>query len=330
MERHSRWMAWFVPLCSGLNSPAWGFPMDLTRVLESPHALHAATAHLPISLGILGFPLILLAVRESRRWPNVRLHAGVFFFFTSVIALAAVLAGDRAAAELVALANDKIEAVVAQHRQLGFSVAALALVTSILVTASHFGGRFLGRLLAGLAVVNALGLAGMVLLAGSSGGRLVYGFGIGTPVVGADGRSGATPVVGAYQSGASAAIPFATSVRVEPVDATYTPTIQSIDPAQAALVQFQSDVAPILERHCYTCHSGENPKAGLDLATQDAILKGGDYAGPAALPGAPDQSPMVLHIRGIYEPKMPKDADELTEDELHTIRMWIASGARGE
>ena len=304
--------------------------MDLTRVLESSHALHGATVHLPISLGLVGLPLVFLALIAPKRWPSLRMFAGAYFFFTSLVALVAVLTGERAASELVALANKEIETVVAQHRLLGFSIAALALVASILLTASHFRARSGGRMFAGLAALNALALAIVVLFAGSSGGRLVYGFGIGTPIVGVDGRSGATPVVGAYQAAAAPAIPLVAPVTDEIADANYTPNTQPIDPAEAALVSFQRDIVPLLKRHCFECHSGEDPAAGLDLTTHASVLRGGDYAGPALIPGAPDNSPIVLHIRGIYEPKMPKDGDELTEGDLHTIRMWIASGAKGE
>jgi hypothetical protein len=258
------------------------------------------------------------------------MFAGAFFFFTSLAALAAAIAGERAASELVALANEEIETVVAHHRLLGFAIAALGLVTSILFTASQFRTRSGGRILARLAALNALVLAVLVLFAGSSGGRLVYGFGIGTPIAGADGVSGATPIVGAYSGVAMAAIAPAMAVVDESVNATYTPNIQPIDPAQAASVTFHKDVVPLLERHCFKCHHGEDAEAGLDLSSHAGILQGGDYAGPVVIPGAPDNSPMVLHIRGIYQPKMPKDADELTENDLHTIRMWIAVGAKGK
>ena len=113
-------------------------------------------------------------------------------------------------------------------------------------------------------------------------------------------------------------------------DAKYTPHAKPIDTAQAASVSFQVDVTPVLERHCFKCHHGNEAEAGLDLTTHAGILHGGDYAGPVVIPGAPEQSPMVLHIRGIYRPKMPKDAGELTESDLHTIRMWISCGAKGE
>lgn len=309
--------------------------MDLTRVLDSPHALHAASAHLPISLGLLGLPLILFAVASPKRWPKARIFAGAYFFFAGLIALAAVIAGERAASELIALANEDIEKVVASHRQLGTSTVGASFIISVLLIASHFGGRFfgerfVGEVLAGLATVNAFGLAALVLFAGSSGGRLVYGFGIGTPIAGADGVSGATPVVGAYTGGPTASSPPPAIAMEESVDATYTPNTLPIDPAQAASLTYQSDIVPLLERHCFKCHRGDDAEAGLDLSTHAEILQGGDYAGPAVIPGAPDNSPVVLHIRGIYLPKMPKDADELTESELHTLRMWIAAGAKGE
>ena len=304
--------------------------MDLTRVLESPHALHAASVHLPISLALLGLPLAFAAVLAPKRWPRARLFAGAFFFFASVVALFAALTGERAASELVALANEEIETVVAHHRLLGFSISALALVTSILLTASHLLSRSGCRILAGLAALNTLALAAVALFTGSSGGQLVYGFGIGTPIVGVDGLSGETLLVGAHPGAATVGIPPVATGSDESLDAIYTPNTQPIDPAQAASLKFLSDVVPLLERHCVECHRSEDPAAGLDLTTHAGILRGGDYAGPSVIPGDLNGSPIVLHIRGIYLPKMPKDADELTESDLHIIRMWISTGAKGE
>lgn len=302
--------------------------MDLTRVLESPHALHAASVHLPISLALLGLPFVFLALVSAKRWPRVRIFTGTFYFLTSLVALAAVLTGEHAASELVALANAEIETVVTQHRLLGFAIAALALLTSILLIVSQF--RSGGRIVVGLAALTALALVAVVLFAGSSGGRLVYGWGIGTPVAGADGVSGATLIVGANSVTPTAGIPHVPAVPDKSLDVIYTPKTRPIDPTQAASITFQGDVAPLLQRHCIECHHREKPAAGLDLATHAGILKGGDYAGPAVIPGDPDGSPMVRHIRGIYLPKMPKDKGELTETDLHVIRMWIAAGAKGE
>ncbi|NUM55229.1 MAG: hypothetical protein HUU46_16410 [Candidatus Hydrogenedentes bacterium] len=304
--------------------------MDLTRVLESPHALHAASVHLPMSLAFLGLPLILVTILTSKRWHRGRTFVGAYFLVAGLIALAATLTGMRAASELVALASSEIETALTQHRLLGYSITVLAFATSVLLAASHFRGDVGRRVLTASAMLTALALAVAVLFAGSSGGRLVYGFGIGTPVARADGTSGATIVVGAYPSVASVSVVPTVAIADKSVDAMYTPKTLAIDPVQAAAVTFQRDIVPLLERRCFKCHSGNEPEAGLDLTTRAGILEGGDYAGAAVIPGAPDQSPMVLHLRGIYEPKMPKDAEELTESELHTIRMWIFAGAKGE
>lgn len=301
--------------------------MDLTHVLHSPHALHAAAVHLPISLALIGMPFVLVALLAPRRFPKARMYAGAFFLLTSLIALAAAFTGEHAASGLVALANEEIETVVANHRLMGFAVAALCFVTSLLLFASV---RSRNKTIAGLAALNALAVLLVMAFVGSSGGRLVYGYGIGTPVAGADGTSGATLVVGANAVAPTAGIPHVPTALDKSLDAIYSPKALDIDPAQAALVTFAKDLAPIIERNCLTCHGGENPKAGLNLSTHAGILKGGDYAGPAVIPGDPDGSAMVRHIRGIYTPKMPKDAPELSESELHTIRMWIAAGAKGE
>lgn len=306
--------------------------MDLTRTLESSHALHAASVHLPISQGLVGLPLLLIAVFASKQWPRARSLASIYFFLTALVSAMAAFTGERAASELVALASKTIESVVYQHQILGFSIAALALSTSILLAASQFTKPLARSVFSGLALTTAAALAVVVLFAGSSGGRLVYGFGIGTPVANADGTSGATLIVGANPMGKSPNAPPTATTRTmeESEDAKYTPHTKPIDTAQAAAVSFMKDVVPVLERHCFKCHEGTKAKAGLDLTTHAGIMKGGDYAGACVVPGEADQSAIVMHIRGIYEPKMPKNAPELTEDELHTIRMWIASGAKGE
>ena len=304
--------------------------MDLTRVFDSAHALHAASVHMPLSLGLLGLPLAIAAFLAPGRWPGVRLFGSAFFLLICLAAATSAYTGQRAAAELVALANKDIETVVSQHRLLGWSVAALALVTCALLADSHFRARSGGRGSAGFATLSAFALAVVLLYTGSSGGRLVYGWGIGTPVAGADGTSGATLIVGGKPADTMPVIPAALASVAAPADATYTPNVMPIDPAQAASITFTKDIVPLLEHHCLKCHGGQDAEAGLDLSTHAGILKGGDYAGPAVVPGAPDSSPMVLHIRGVYLPKMPKDAAELTESELHTIRLWIAAAAKGE
>jgi Planctomycete cytochrome C len=113
-----------------------------------------------------------------------------------------------------------------------------------------------------------------------------------------------------------------------PAKDDFTPAIRPIDDAEAAKVTYAADVAPILKAQCVPCHEGDQAAEGLDLSTVEGMLKGGEHGEPAFVAGKPDDSPLVQYIRGIKEPKMPKGKREMSEDDLHVIRMWIAAGAK--
>ena len=104
-------------------------------------------------------------------------------------------------------------------------------------------------------------------------------------------------------------------------------TIRDIDAKAAAQVSFTHDIKPILANNCFDCHAEDDRKSDLDVTTVGNLLKGGKKAGPAIVPGKPDESPMVKYIRGLSEPQMPKGNPPLSEAELHLIRSWISAGA---
>src|SRR6476659_9796310 len=52
---------------------------------------------------------------------------------------------------------------------------------------------------------------------------------------------------------------------------------------------FKKQVAPVLEKHCFACHSGSSKQSGLDLSSREGLLRGGDR-GPAIVPGAASSS----------------------------------------
>jgi mono/diheme cytochrome c family protein len=88
---------------------------------------------------------------------------------------------------------------------------------------------------------------------------------------------------------------------------------------------FRQNVAPVLERHCVGCHSGEKPKGGLDLTGAKRALAGGE-SGAAIEPGKPDESLLVEYISG-EKPEMPKDAPPLSGEQVAAVSRWIAAGA---
>ena len=95
--------------------------------------------------------------------------------------------------------------------------------------------------------------------------------------------------------------------------------------AQAAPVDFQKDVAPLLEAACIRCHNNDTPKGKLSLVNRDTSIKGGSD-GPAFIPGKPDESLLLEMIAG-PKPQMPKGAANLTDKQVQIIRDWIAQGA---
>ncbi|HVU89205.1 MAG TPA: DUF1549 domain-containing protein, partial [Pirellulales bacterium] len=88
---------------------------------------------------------------------------------------------------------------------------------------------------------------------------------------------------------------------------------------------FRDTVAPIFERRCLSCHSGDEPKGGLSLVTAQASLSGGE-SGPAIVPGKPDESLLVTYVSG-DEPEMPKGQPRLSAADVAAIRQWVTAGA---
>src|SRR4051794_31612926 len=80
---------------------------------------------------------------------------------------------------------------------------------------------------------------------------------------------------------------------------------------------FDRDVAPLLARRCLDCHSGADPKGGLDLSQR----KG---AAAVLSAGKPGSSPLYQRVRDDeMPPKKPLSASEKA-----LLRAWIAAGAR--
>ena len=92
------------------------------------------------------------------------------------------------------------------------------------------------------------------------------------------------------------------------------------------LVFFETKIAPILKRRCYSCHSHKAGKAkgGLVLDSRQGWAQGGSE-GPAIIPGKPGESLLMQAVRFEgYE--MPPD-EPLPIEEIALLEEWIAMGA---
>ncbi len=92
-----------------------------------------------------------------------------------------------------------------------------------------------------------------------------------------------------------------------------------------AEVSYLRDIRPVMRRYCWGCHSGGDPKGGLDVSTVSTMKQGGE-SGPLFVIGKPAES-LILEMTAGAEPSMPPKAPHLSAQHLALITAWIASGA---
>lgn len=103
--------------------------------------------------------------------------------------------------------------------------------------------------------------------------------------------------------------------------------------SSGSAVEFARDIKPILERSCVGCHSGQKPRGAFDLASRDALLKGGQSGEPAIIPGHAEESPLIQFVSGkIEDLEMPPLARRekypaLSSAEIARLRAWVDAGA---
>jgi hypothetical protein len=101
--------------------------------------------------------------------------------------------------------------------------------------------------------------------------------------------------------------------------------------ATVAVADFAHDIRPLLEKHCYACHAGEQAKSGLRLDFKAAAFKGGDGWGAAIVPGNADESPLVQFARGddpdLRMPPEESAVPPLAEHEVKMLVEWVNAGA---
>jgi Protein of unknown function (DUF1553)/Protein of unknown function (DUF1549)/Planctomycete cytochrome C len=84
---------------------------------------------------------------------------------------------------------------------------------------------------------------------------------------------------------------------------------------------FKSEILPVLEKNCVSCHSDQKKMAGLDLSTFSGVMAGGS-SGPVIAPGKPERS---LLWKMVESDKMPMGG-KLTAAEKQLIKTYIEQG----
>jgi cytochrome c553 len=91
--------------------------------------------------------------------------------------------------------------------------------------------------------------------------------------------------------------------------------------SEAAPDLFKEKVQPIFEQNCVGCHGAKVQRSGLDLRTEESVLKGG-ARGPGIVPGNPEKSLLFRLITHKEEPAMPLGG-KLSDAEIAIVAEWI-------
>jgi WD40 repeat protein/mono/diheme cytochrome c family protein len=99
-----------------------------------------------------------------------------------------------------------------------------------------------------------------------------------------------------------------------------------------AQVSYYKDVRPIFAQHCQGCHQPARPQGGYVMTSQADLLKPGEKGKPGLVPGKPGESAIVDEIiaHGDKKPKMPKNAEPLTDYQVNLIKKWVIEGAKDD
>ncbi|MFN0111329.1 MAG: PSD1 and planctomycete cytochrome C domain-containing protein [Blastocatellia bacterium] len=84
---------------------------------------------------------------------------------------------------------------------------------------------------------------------------------------------------------------------------------------------FKDKVQPIFEQNCVGCHGAKIQRSGLDLRTEESVLKGGTR-GASVVPGQPEKSLLYKLVTHKEEPAMPMGG-KLSDAEIAVIAEWI-------
>jgi hypothetical protein len=95
---------------------------------------------------------------------------------------------------------------------------------------------------------------------------------------------------------------------------------------------FNSQVRPILSRHCFKCHGPDDRarKAKLRLDVRDEAVRPGRSGKRPIVPGNPDASELIRRVLSADEDNVmppPSTKNPLTAEEKAVLKRWVAAGA---
>lgn len=93
-------------------------------------------------------------------------------------------------------------------------------------------------------------------------------------------------------------------------------------------VNFSTEVKPLLNKHCISCHGGVKQSGGFSVLFREEALGVTKSGKPAIIPGHPEKSEFIRRLT-TKDPKerMPQKGEDLTPEEIDILTRWVEQGA---
>ena len=93
-------------------------------------------------------------------------------------------------------------------------------------------------------------------------------------------------------------------------------------------IDFNTQVKPIFNKKCITCHGGVRAKSNFSLLFREDAMKPAKSGKYPIVPGKPGQSELIRRItNNDPEERMPYKHEPLTKEEVSILKVWIKQGA---
>lgn len=97
----------------------------------------------------------------------------------------------------------------------------------------------------------------------------------------------------------------------------------------ASAIDYNTQVKPILNKRCISCHGGVKASGGFSLMTREDALLPTESGKPAIVPSHPEASEMIHRLlTNDEEERMPYQKEALPKDEINILKRWIKEGAK--
>jgi len=119
-------------------------------------------------------------------------------------------------------------------------------------------------------------------------------------------------------------LPFPTSKRI----IFFTGLLILLTSCKKEIIDFNTQVRPIINKNCISCHGGIKQSGGFGLIFREKATgetKNGHFG---VVPGFPDKSEMISRINHKDpEMRMPLEKEPLSSEEIRILTKWIKQGA---